>query len=718
MSDEANINAQLQAEIDQRLRVESELRQSLDQAERARLAMLSAMEDQQRKADACVLNAQRVDSLLRLNRMIAATPQELMDYALEESVRLTRSAIGYLAFLNEDESVLTMNSWSHNAMAECAMADKPFRFPVADTGLWGEAVRQRQAVITNDYAAANPLKKGCPHGHVSLRRHMNVPVFEGSRIVIVAGVGNKDGEYDLDDVQELTLLMDGLWRLLEHRRSDEALRESEQRYRSLFSGMNEGFALHELLFDKQGLPCDYRFLTVNPAFERLTGLKAENLVGASQRQILPDESPFWLEVYSKVALTGEPIHVEHYSTQLQRHFEVFAYRPAPNRFATVFNDITERKRIEDVQTFLAKTGSGGESEPFFNALARYLAQSLNMDCVCIGRLEGDGLSARTVAVWCDSRFEDNVTYALKGTPCGDVVGKQVCCFPAGVCQAFPRDQLLKDLRAESYVGVTLFGHTGKPVGLIAVIGRGPLVNRPLAEAVLRLVAVRASGEIERQEAEAELQKIDKLQSVGTLAGGIAHDFNNILLGLFGNISIAMDDLPNDHPSYAPLKEAEKSMSRAVRLTKQLLTFAKGGTPVKENLSLGDMVEEVARFDLTGSNVSLVYHHDADLWPVEADKGQIQQVISNLVINARQSMLNGGHLTITLENADLPATAAPSLRPGRYVKVIVRDEGCGIEPKVIAQIFDPYFTTKQSGNGLGLATAWSIINKHKGHLGIL
>jgi PAS domain S-box-containing protein len=501
---------QLQAEITERRHVEEELHKSLELSERSRLAMLSTMEDQQRKADACVLNAQRMESLLGLNKMIGVSLQQIMDYALEESVRLTRSEIGYLAFLNEDESVLTMNSWSRSAMKECAMDNKPRRYPVVDTGLWGEAIRQRRPVITNDYAAANPLKKGCPHGHVFLKNHMNVPVFEGSRIVIVAGVGNKDEAYDLDDVQELTLLMEGLWRLLEHRRAEEELRESEQRYRSLFSSMSEGFALHELLFDQQGMPCDYRFLTVNPAFEKLTGFKAENIVGKSLRQILPDEPLFWLDVYSKVVLAGEPVHFDHYSPQLQRHYDVFAYRPAPNQFATIVNDITERKRIEDVQRFLAQMGSGGVSEPFFNALARFLAQSLKMDFVCIDRLEGDGLNARTVAVWCDGRFEDNVTYALKDTPCGDVVGKQVCCFPSSVCQFFPRDQVLQDLRAESYVGVTLFSHVGSPIGLIAVIGRASLANRSLAEATLQQVAVRAAGELERLDATELLRKSERL----------------------------------------------------------------------------------------------------------------------------------------------------------------------------------------------------------------
>ena len=562
----------------------------------------------------------------------------------------------------------------------------------------------------------HPRNKCILQGYASVAL---IPIRDKERIVGLLHLNaRRKGCFSHDTVKILEDLAAHIGAARMRKQAEESLNESEQRYRSLFFGMTEGFAIHELILDKQGTPCDYRFLTVNPAFERLTGIKAENLVGKSPRQVLSGESLFFIENYSQVALTGEPAHGEHHSPILQRHFSVYAYRPGPNQFATIISDITQQKRFDDVQTFLAQTSSGGAKEPFFDALARYLAQSLGMDCVCIDRLEDDGLHAHRVAVWCDGRFEDNVTYALKDTPCGDVVGKQVCCFPSSVCQFFPRDQVLKDRRAESYVGVTLFGHTGKPVGLIAVIGRGPLANRPLTEAVLKLVAVRAASEIERQDAEVELQKLDKLQSVSTLAGGIAHDFNNILQGLYGNISLAIEDLAEAHPSYPLLKKAEKSMTRAIRLTKQLLTFAKGGDPVKKHVSLEAMTEEIARFDLTGSNVSLVYHHDADLWPVDADRGQIQQVISNLVINARQAMSSGGHLHVTLENADLPAEAVPGLSAGRYVKGIVQDEGCGIDPKVINRIFDPYFSTKQTGHGLGLSMVWSIIYKHGGHIGVV
>ena len=141
------------------------------------------------------------------------------------------------------------------------------------------------------------------------------------------------------------------------------------------------------------------------------------------------------------------------------------------------------------------------------------------------------------------------------------------------------------------------------------------------------------------------------------------------------------------------------MYRAVRLTKQLLTFAKGGDPVKEDVSLGTLVQEVALFDLSGSPVKLVYQQTAELWLAEVDKGQIQQVISNLTINARQAMPEGGSLHITLANTDLSATTVPGLRPGKYVQITVRDEGTGIDPKYLDRIFDPYFTTKQTGSGL-------------------
>ncbi len=179
------------------------------------------------------LDESRLEALLKLNAMTEAPMKEITDFALEEAVRLTQSKIGYLAFLNEDESVLTMHSWSKSAMAECAIDRKPIVYPVATTGLWGEAVRQRRPVITNDYEAPNPLKKGYPSGHVHVTRHMNAPVFEGERIVVVAGVGNKETNYDQSDVRQLTLLMQGMWRLIQRKRAEDELQQHREHLEEL-----------------------------------------------------------------------------------------------------------------------------------------------------------------------------------------------------------------------------------------------------------------------------------------------------------------------------------------------------------------------------------------------------------------------------------------------------------------------------------------------------
>lgn len=179
------------------------------------------------------LNARRMQLLLRLNQMGEASLAEITSFALEASLELTGSEIGYLAFLNEDESILRMHAWSRTAMAQCMIEDKPLDYAVVDTGLWGEAVRQRRPVITNDYQAPSPWKKGYPEGHVAVVRHMNVPIFSGNRIVIVAGVGNKGDPYDDGDVDQLRLLMEGMYHLLERKRTQEALQSSETKYRDL-----------------------------------------------------------------------------------------------------------------------------------------------------------------------------------------------------------------------------------------------------------------------------------------------------------------------------------------------------------------------------------------------------------------------------------------------------------------------------------------------------
>jgi PAS domain S-box-containing protein len=182
--------------------------------------------DRKKAEETLRLDESRLETLLKLNQMIGASIHHITEFALEEAVRLTKSHSGYLAFVNADETVLTMHAWSKTAMAECHMEQRPLVFPVASTGLLGEPVRQRRPIIVNDYEQPSLLKRGSPDGHIAIKRHMGIPVFDGDRIVAVAGVANKEEEYSNSDVRQITLLMEGMWLLLQRQQSEEKIRKS------------------------------------------------------------------------------------------------------------------------------------------------------------------------------------------------------------------------------------------------------------------------------------------------------------------------------------------------------------------------------------------------------------------------------------------------------------------------------------------------------------
>jgi PAS domain S-box-containing protein len=187
-----------------------------------------------RAEEAALLEQRRTEMLLGLSQTSNRPEEESIATAVEAAISLTGSGVGYFATLDESESVLTMRYWSKSAHAQCQVRDKPIIYPVAHTGLWGEAVRQRKPIITNDYAAPNPLKHGTPEGHVPVVRHMNIPVFFDNRMVAVAGVGNKSSDYNESDVRQLQIFMNGLCSILHRKQAEAALHESEARHRTLF----------------------------------------------------------------------------------------------------------------------------------------------------------------------------------------------------------------------------------------------------------------------------------------------------------------------------------------------------------------------------------------------------------------------------------------------------------------------------------------------------
>jgi two-component system cell cycle sensor histidine kinase/response regulator CckA len=220
---------------------------------------------------------------------------------------------------------------------------------------------------------------------------------------------------------------------------------------------------------------------------------------------------------------------------------------------------------------------------------------------------------------------------------------------------------------------------------------------------------------ERKRAVEELMRFSKLESLGILAGGIAHDFNNILTAILGNIGLAMLDGKIEDRVQERLAQAEQACLRAQSLAHQLLTFAKGGAPIIKIISIAKLLKESTILALSGSKSRYEFSFPDRLWSVEADEGQIDQVISNLVINADQAMPEGGVIKIRAENFLVGEGSDIPLAMGKYVKLTFADQGIGIPPKYLDKIFDPYFSTKQKGSGLGLATAHSIIQNHSGYI---
>jgi PAS domain S-box-containing protein len=214
--------------------------------------------------------------------------------------------------------------------------------------------------------------------------------------------------------------------------------------------------------------------------------------------------------------------------------------------------------------------------------------------------------------------------------------------------------------------------------------------------------------------EDELIRARKLESLGTLAAGIAHDFNNLLAVIMGNLSITQRlALPEESLTW--LAQAQDACQRATLLTRQLLTFSRGGAPVRRPMDLTELIVEATQFAMQGSNVRCEFDLSAALWPAHVDAGQIHQVIHNVVLNAVQAMPEGGIVQVRAQNRHLTEEAALPLAAGRYVTIAVEDYGSGIAGEDLPNIFDPYFTTKPEGSGLGLATAYAIVSKHDGHM---
>lgn len=485
--------------------------------------------------------------------------------------------------------------------------------------------------------------------------------------------------------------------------AEKALRQSEEKYRLLFNEMLNGFALHEIIRNPSGQPIDYRFLEVNPAFERLTGLRAENLIGKTVLQAMPQTEPYWIERYGRVALTGEPAYFEDYSGELDRYYEVTAFSPSREKFAVIFADVTERKRTEiALRESEERLRTIFEGSPVGIATVALQPQAPLLEvneafCRMLGYTKTELACLTLLEISHPDDVQADLEMAQK------LVNNEISSYQ------LEKRFLAKDKRTvwTNLTTSLIRDRTGRPL-----YGLGIIEN----------ITERKQAEAEKERLQRQLLHAQKMEAVGQLAGGIAHDFNNILTAIMGHAGMAQALLTPDHPAVQDLQGVHNSAQRAAGLTRQLLTFARRQVTQDQVLNLNDLILNIHPMlrRLIGEHIELVILPGPDLDLVQIDPHQLEQILVNLVVNARDAMPDGGTLTIKTANASLGQAEAQryiSLSPGHYVVLTVSDTGVGMTAEVKEHIFEPFYTTKPvgKGTGLGLATCFGIVNQHGGHI---
>ncbi len=533
-------------------------------------------------------------------------------------------------------------------------------------------------------------------------------------------MGNEDRSRRalLDEIRTLRAQVARLERVEEERRrAEEELQRERDLTRSLVASSVDGI----LAYDRE---C--RYTIWNPGMVRISGVPKEETLGRCAFDVFPFLKQIGEDEYFYAALEGKTVVAK------DRHFTVpetgqegyFEGYYSPLRGPTgeiigglaVIREVTERKRAEEALK---------RAHEELELRVQERTSELEREIAVRNRAEAElrqqkDLSESLIASSVDGilAFDRECRYTIwnpamekmSGLSREQVLGR--CAF-----DVFP---FLKDIGEDVYFYAALDGRTvvaQERSYVVPETGKQGLfeafyspLHSPSGEILGGLAIIHDITE--RKQLEQERLRASKLDSLSLLAGGLAHDFNNILTIILGNLSVARL-CRGSGEIRETLGAAETACLRATRITEQLLTFAKGGAPVKKTASVAELLQESASFAVRGSKARCEFALAPDLWPAEVDQGQISQVINNVILNACQAMPEGGTIRVRAANVTLAGQEVPTLAAGRYLRLAIADEGVGIPPEKIEKIFDPYYTTKRQGSGLGLASSYSIVKNHGG-----
>ena len=474
--------------------------------------------------------------------------------------------------------------------------------------------------------------------------------------------------------------------ITKHKMAQEALLESEGKLRALIDAATESVLL---------INVDGTIVTSNETTAQRIKKMLDELIGRSIYDCIPfdvgERRKKWVQ---QVVRSKQPAIFE---DEREGHFIEHSVYPVLNSknkvsmIAVFARDITTRKRDEERLK---------ESEERLRAIVD-------------GAPIGINILRKGVTLYANRSSLDMFGYAHES----EMVGKSMLNEIAAHCREDIWDRAVRHEKGEGIVRhyeTTGLRKDGSEFPMQVTVSRTQLPDGPAS--IIFLVDLTS-----RKLMEDELFKLRNIESIGTLAGGIAHDFNNLLMGVTGYIELAKMLVPSENRACSLLAEAEKIAGQGKDLTQQLITFSKGGEPIKRAIKAASVLKDVSRFTLTGSNVKCEYFLQDDLYIIEVDESQFRQVVHNIVLNAKEAMPGGGIITIRAGNIVIKEGDAFPLSPGNYVQIAIADKGTGIAQENIPKIFDPYFSTKdmgiQKGMGLGLAISYSIIRRHNGHIAV-
>ncbi|MBF0277377.1 MAG: PAS domain S-box protein [SAR324 cluster bacterium] len=477
------------------------------------------------------------------------------------------------------------------------------------------------------------------------------------------------------------------------RQTEESLRESEKKFKSIFEQAAVGFALVE---SKTGC-----FIRINKRFCEIIGYTVDEMSMNKTFQEITHSDDLQKDLGNNARLVAGEIH--EFTTEkryIHKSGSIVWVRltisptwqkgEEPHSHIAVVEDITERKHSED-----ALRKSEEELRAIFSA-------AKEVSFIITDAKEPDS-TVLEFSPGAESIF---------GYKRSEMLGKCVSALhlPEDIVKMPEMHKAIREGRKGFSGETTMVRKSGEEFP--ALFSIYPLLD----ENGEMYAALNVSFDIGKQKKlEAQLQQTQKMEAIGTLAGGIAHDFNNMLGIITGNISYVLTELEKSGEIYRALLDAQQGASQARYLTQQLLTFAKGGAPVKKTINPNQLVKESAELAKRGSNSICRFKLSDDSWFVEVDPGQINQVISNLIINANQAMPDGGTIEVHSENIILEKDDGLPLPGGRYIKISIEDQGVGISKKHLSKIFEPFFSTKQKGSGLGLAITFSVVKMHNGYI---